>query len=822
MKILVFIFALLHPFTISAQNDKLGSEFEGKGQIERLSKISLGYEKVQPQEIIDYWKDRKAIIERGPNDWQNIGPASIISSEGINFFVSGRARKIEFVNENLIRIGTASGGIWEARIINGDTIIKNITEHQVPSPWVGAFATSPSDSNTIIVGTGEPSIKYGAGVWRSTDGGTNWIESKLPSFSGSFHDIQFSKIKNKVWMIGEGAYYSKDEGVTWTDTRRWNITGLAIDHYHPDTAMIGHFAAGVFRTFDGGKTWKKLGIGALPQDNLSIIKLSNSALKSSRVYALYCTDKFTTRALYRTDDFGDSWIKCNIIDDNGNQDSDIHGGLGWYANYVAVSPTNIDHAAIGGFWSAMTFDGLNFYGLKEPVHTDFHGAAWSKDGKTFAVATDGGVYVSPYKLPFDWNFTLTKIPTLQFGSVAVSKVNPNIILGGTQDNGVIYFDKNKTQWQYFLGDGGGVATHPTFENITYATNGLYGGDLLFRVFKNNEGTWSDINFGLSECKEWFRDLAVTQGNIPLLVTPIYNKLFYSVDGVFWIEFNGEEFNCKKIIDISITNEVSPKIIFNCYGGNENSGGYMVNLTGLETQVISYGLPIIIDDKGNNTTFPYFYTSSAPNHSKYMYALMKGKDDRLKNKQIFRSELGNLDWINISGNLPNVPYTTMLVHPYDENILFVGTDGFGLYSTNDGGKSWHVFDEGLPRGLTVSDMDYQIVNDSAFCVISTYGRGIFRKYIGNSITSTKNYAIENASTIKCINLNNDLILCSTSFTIKDINKIKIVDMQGRQVAQQIISISDNKFQLDVTSLSSGMYFIVYQNEDCFGRARFVKN
>ncbi len=802
---LMLVIALSQIVFLQNSTEELGEAHSHKEKILKLNPIS---DDVDPSHQRDYWqsRDRSNTLNKGDNSWTSLGPTDIKSSQGIDFYVSGRVRGIDFIHDSLIRIGSGSGGIWEYRKTNGQPSLKNISGNKVSSPWTGAMDTAPYDENLILYATGEPGFKVGTGIWRTSDGGVSWESINVPFKSLSYYEIKFGKVRGRVWAVGDGAYSSEDAGLTWTVGKAGHTTGLAVHPTQPDTAFIGQYGDGVYRTFNGGKNWKRLnGSNGLPPKSNGKIKLSISESNPNIVYAMYVNTDNNDESIYKTIDGGNSWTRCKILDANGKE-AGVGITLAWHTGYISVSPTNPNHVAIGAFWYALSSDGYNFVGPTSGSHVDYHVGEWSSDGSTLYFGTDGGVTYAKFDNFLDLKFELTKIPTLQFVSIEAGKKNSNILIGGTQDNGLIYKVGNDPFWYYYTGDGGDVALDPFDENIYYATLGFSGDPIYFPNVRKDPSkldVWYNTVAGIGPSTEWNRLLRTTKiGNINVIATQSHKELYYSIfKGDLWYQYDLPGFDpFTGIKSMEFTHEQIPRLILSA-DDDEFGSVLLIDFFKNEVEPMSFGLPILkVKQSWNDFSFPKIYVT--PANPKGVFAMMLGRGNHY-DEYIFKTDLDTKEWKNISGNLEKLPYTCMLVHPHDENTIILGTDGYGMFRTENGGKDWVNWDDGIIRGAMISDMDYQVINDSVYAVISTYGCGIYMRYLGaNKITNTTQ-TVE--SELTAFMSPQGYVISSG---INDDQIINVYDINGRVVATHLEKHAqeDGTFIYDASEWLSGIYFL----------------
>ena len=152
---------------------------------------------------------------------------------------------------------------------------------------------------------------------------------------------------------------------------------------------------------------------------------------------------------------------------------------------------------------------------------------------------------------------------------------------------------------------------------------------------------------------------------------------------------------------------------------------------------------------------------------------------------------------------------MLVHPQDENIIILGTDGYGILRTDDGGRIWYPWDENITRGALISDMDYQMSNDSVYAVISTYGCGIYKRYMGATVSSSSDVEPKNHNVNAFISQQGLLMING----IKSDFSIHVFNVNGNIVGSCLESQihADGTILHDVSSWPMGVYLLSCTSE-----------
>jgi photosystem II stability/assembly factor-like uncharacterized protein len=262
---------------------------------------------------------------------RHIGPA----------LMSGRISDVELhpKNSNIVLVGAAGGGVWKSQ--DGGVRFTSIFDQYCQS--IGCITIDPSDpDNTYWVGTGETwtrnSVSMGDGIYKTTDGGKNWTKMGLEK-SDRIASIQINpKNPNEIYVAVQGAlwgpsnergvYKSIDGGKTWNKSLFVNNTTgcseLVMDPTQPQTLYAAFWEFGrtaysfnsgglnsaLYKSIDGGATWKKLENG-LPQGEKGRIAVALAPSNSSIVYAVIEAKKKEEKGLYRSEDGGNTWTFLN-------------------------------------------------------------------------------------------------------------------------------------------------------------------------------------------------------------------------------------------------------------------------------------------------------------------------------------------------------------------------------------------------------------------------------------------------------------------------------------------------------------------------------
>jgi len=323
-------------------------------------------------------------------------------------------------NPQLYYMGSTGGGIWKTTDAGHSWV--NISDGQLPVGSMGAIEVSPSDPNVIYAGTGSSKIRsnvsIGKGIFKSTDAGKTWTFTGLRNV-GQIATIRVSPANpNLVYVaalgnpytpnVDRGVFRSADGGATWkkilyvSDSSgaadlelqpgNPNVVFASIWHGQrkPWTIVSGAMEGGIYKSTDGGDSWTKLG-GGLPTGLFGRSNVSIPASQPNRVYAL--VEAKPGGGLYRSEDAGATW---SLI--NGSQNIWTRP---FYYNTLEADPNNADVVYVGDEgWFKSTDAGKTFRNAPAP-HGDHHDMWINPRNSDYMIqSNDGGALIS-VTLPLD-------------------------------------------------------------------------------------------------------------------------------------------------------------------------------------------------------------------------------------------------------------------------------------------------------------------------------------------------------------------------------------------------------------------------------------
>ncbi len=650
--------------------------------------------------------------------WVPYGPFGMLTDLGARH--AGRVLDLDVGPGGLRRIAAASGGVWEF----ADGRWRPLTE-TLTTQWIGALATSPTDADLILVGTGEPFIRAGTGLWRSTDGGASWTAHPLPASPATCFRLRF--LPDGQTVVGAfdlGLYRSTNAGLTWTRTDLGNWpTDLAVNPSDPHELWTTVWANGLRVSHDAGVTWQPVTAPGLPTANLGRGAVAVAASNPDRIYVAWAGQDNLLLGLYRSDDGGATFADVSP--------PEYLWGQGWYNNTLGVAPDDPDLVLAGGGALMRTTDGgRSWEAVASPhVHADNHAVSWSSDGAHLWVGTDGGVSESDDD-GLTWNTTDNRLPITQFVNIDAGDTAPLLLSGGSQDNAVsVSTDGGATWFMRWGGDGGGISIDPHDNDHIWATSGVWGGPLAFHCgYSQDRGvTWQDINNGIQPSDQWYTRIRNDGGDgTPVVYMNSSAHVYWSFGGLFWFWLNHDPFT-SNVTELTVSGFVDPRAIVYACLDSFTPGARLQVYEDPNWFERSSSLPDGVRVRK---------VAVDPASTERCFAIMGGMGT--PGRKVFRSENRGATWINITGNLPDIPMSDLLPDPGNPDEFYLGTE-FGCYRTTNGGAAWQRWNDGLPEAAVVTEMtfaDLSADTGEVFVVAATYGRGLWmRRIAGVAPTAT---------------------------------------------------------------------------------------
>lgn len=654
--------------------------------------------------------------------WEFAGPTNI----------GGRISDIEIHPDApaTVYVGAASGGIFKTED-EGSTWQHIFSD--VPTIGIGDIAIDPNNPNILYAGTGESNASsntfLGSGIYKSDDAGENWEYIGLENSAYIGRLIVDYCNSSRIWAAACGNLFSKnphrgiyrtsDGGTNWeqilflTDS----TSGIDIVQHpaHPDTlyaAMWERFrgldyrrsygnSSGIWKTVDGGDTWEELTFGLPTGSDVGRIGLSISESNPDVLYAIYDKSDYSCE-VYKTVDGGDTWTM------GGTAISGIHNTFGWYFGQIRVDPQNENRVFAMGLDFYRSEDGAASWIYNGDMHVDHHALEFT-EAKIWC-GNDGGLYFSSNS-GSSWN-KVNNLPLTQFYDIALDSVNTDRLYGGTQDNNSVRTATgNINDWEYLLG-GDGMYCLVDYENPgTFYCEYQYGG--MYRL--ENDG-FDYYNIAVNDSRtNWSTPYVMHPENPNILYVGTYRIHKSLNQGDSWTPVSGDltkggdnAFHTITTLDISVLN---PNILI---VGTADGKVHITTNDGADWSDITNGLP----DRWITRV------KTDPFDVNTVYATVSGFRWDEHYSHIFKSTDLGQTWEAIDGNLPEIPINAMVLDPDIEGQIYIGTDA-GVYMTSDSGASWECISMSIPN-VPVMAMEFHHADRKLF--IGTYGVSAYKAHI----------------------------------------------------------------------------------------------
>tara|TARA_R110002073_G_scaffold102317_6_gene232347 strand:- start:476 stop:3604 length:3129 start_codon:yes stop_codon:yes gene_type:complete len=662
-------------------------------------------------------------------------------------------------------MGTTGGGLWKTE--DAGQSWHNISDGYFKTGSVGAVAVSESNTNIVYVGMGEHAIRgvmtsYGDGVYKSTDAGKTWTHLGLKDTQQISRIVIHPTNPDIVFVAAQGAingstkergvYKSIDGGKTWKNVLYVNdMTGaveLSMDMNYPEVlyaamwhhkrepwvVISGGEGSGLYKSTDGGETWKKIHKG-LP-DEKGKMAIAVSRANSNKVYALIESDTHKDLGgLFVSNNAGENWQR--VSDDNRLTQR------AWYYIEVFPDPNDENTVYVLSAPNLRSIDGGKTWERLGGTHGDYHDL-WinPNNSKNMVISNDGGAAIS-FNFGKSWS-TQANMPTAQIYRINTDNLFPYNIYGGQQDNSSLKIkSKSIGSWSISNKDwersAGGESAFAGLDpdNPRYVMGGVYLGyiELLDTKSKGSTNIMAAPNQWLGREA---RDMEyLFNWNAPIIHSihekgtyfHCANKVLKTTDmGKSWTEFSPD---LTRDIDEKQGNGGAPYT--NEAVGAENYGTIAYIIESPHEKGVYYtgsddGLVHVTRDNGNSwqnitpkglgETLVNAIDVSPHDPATVYIATTKYKFNDYTPSLYKSTDYGNT-WKNISSGIPYGAYTRVVREDQTrKNLLYAGTET-GIYVSWNGGQSW----ESLQLNLPITPITDLKVHQGDL-IVSTSGRGFW--------------------------------------------------------------------------------------------------
>lgn len=672
-------------------------------------------------------------------------------------------------------VAAASGGVWKTE--NNGTTFKSVLDGY-GTLTIGDLAMAPSNPDILWAGTGTPASGrislLGDGVYKTTDGGKTWAHMGLKETVHIGRIAVHPKNPDIVYVAALGYHFSSnpdrglyktvDGGRTWdkvlyiSDTI--GVVDVAVDPERPDTVFAAsydkwrqpwHFeesgpGSGIYKSMDGGKTWKRLTNGLPAEGKIGRIGFELFRRDSRIIYATVENNnerepteqearlderrgqtpqkRTINREIYRSDDGGESWAKMNGF-------SPVIPGGKWYGE-IRIDPNDDRVIYVPSVPMMRSTDGgKTWKNIGGGIHVDHH-CLWINpaDSDHIILGNDGGL-VMTYDGGNNWE-QFENLPLAQFYAVGVDMETPYNIYGGLQDNGSVRIPSNSLY---------GVST-----GEDWISTG--GGDGMYNVVDPEDSRWlyNDYQFGamqrvdqrtgertsIQPRREESEAALRWNWTTPILISPHNSRIIYTGAQVVFRSLDRGE-NWREISpDLTTNDAVKLK------GNIEHC-----TITSLDESSVAPGMLWVGTDDGKVQMTPNgggmwldrtpaltaagapvdYYVSrviSSKHREGTAYVVKTGFQRDDFTPFVYKTENYGETWTSISGDLPQGTIYVIREDGVNPDLLFVGRD-FDVHVTLDGGHHWVRMRNNMPVNPVFDLLIHPREND---LVAATHGRGIY--------------------------------------------------------------------------------------------------
>jgi hypothetical protein len=613
----------------------------------------------------------------GPG-WRSLGPLYMPNGQtygSSRVDVSGRIATIAIDpgNGNHILVGSAAGGIWESRDRGASWAPRS---DFAPTLTTGAIAFDPSAPATVYCGTGEGNwwARLGAGVMRSTDGGTTWtLIAGAPFVGQGFYDLVVDR-ENRMHLLAattNGLFESANGGVTWTarrTTRTWDLSMVTGE-------VLAACSDGVFRSTNGGTTWAGVTLPGAPAGGFDRLAVSHAPSNPAVAYAFGA--RGAAGFIWRRDTAGGAWAAVAAP-------AGLSTGQAWYDWFLGVAPNDANRIYVAGIevyrgersgttWTWVNLSNKGATG--DSIHPDQHAIAFDPvTPDMIYVGCDGGLYQSPNR-GTNWTSLNRGLAITEIEYLDHDLGSARYLLAGTQDNGSVRYLGNPV-WEHAAdGDGGDCGVGTTTPTTVF--HSFFGMGMERSTTKGNFGSFAWIGPNVpANYNALFYPPLETRGTT---VAQAGQSVFLSRNsGTTWTEVALPGGSVASAMHMPNPDQV----LVGCTDGRIFRLTWSGTAWSAATALTTPRAGAWISDVG----------CIASNLNRIW-----ATSTSLGGARIWRSDNGGTSWTDCSAGLPPLPLNSVEVDPSNLNRIWVAAD-LGVYQSLNAGASWAIFTNGLPNSF----------------------------------------------------------------------------------------------------------------------------
>ena len=655
-------------------------------------------------------------------NWVWLGPGNI----------GGRLRSILIhpTTPATMYVGSVCGGVWKT--LNGGTSWFPCNDF-MGNLAIGCLVMDATNPEVIYAGTGEgfgnSDALRGAGIFKTTNGGTNWTQL-ADTANSSFNYVNRLTISpadplTLLAVTGSGIWRCTNGGTNWNQTYTSGMLLYVAFNPTDGSKCVASGTGTALYSTDGGLTWT----AATGLATGGRVELAYAPNTPSIVYASQYSNSGEVYVSY------DEGVSYTLVNTGNN----YLGSQGWYDNAIWVDPTDPNTLIVGGIDLWRSSDGgatltriSQWSSAPTSAHADQHCILHHPgyDGvvnRTVYFANDGGIYqaedIAAVSLVTGWTELNHNLGVTEFYGAAGNATSGTVI-GGTQDNGTLRYTPTAGPLGWtamYGGDGGFCAADPT------DTNYFYGEYVYLQIHRSVNGGASSsyITSGLgdagiangldpddpdAESSANFIAPFILDPNNPNTLLAGASNLWRSVNvkaaSPTWSSIKpGGSGSFISAIAVAPGNSDVIWVGYNNGDVYSTANGTAASPTWTRKDLGSPNLP---NRKCLRLTVD-------PVNASRVYACFGG----FNSDNVWRTSDGGVTWANIGANLPSAPAHSLVVAPFNTNFLYLASE-VGVFGSADGGGTWSPANEG-PASVAVDELSWM----GSYLLAATRGRGVYK-------------------------------------------------------------------------------------------------
>ena len=655
---------------------------------------------------------------------------------------------------NTVLCGSNSGGVWKCTNFLAAAPNWSQVNDYYQTLAVTSLCQDPTAPNTMYFSTGDPfygaTFITGGGIWKSTDGGNNWV--KLPGTDNFYRSFKivcdasgnvYAALKAITLPVIQrfGLFRSKDHGNTWINitpailtSSDSTCTDIEISSTGRLHASFGYAGTTVNHRYTDDPanvtptTGWNTSTGIRTSSTPTAVTRMELAVAGNTLYAMTVSSTFNADSCYKSTDGGVTWTKQN----SAAFATGLLNNQGHYDITLAINPDNINELIVGGLDAYKSSDGgatfatrLSYWVKILPtdspyVHADHHFMQWWKVGteSRVVIGGDGGIFLSRDG-GHDFQDRNRNLNIKQFYSCAIHPAAGSpYLLGGAQDNGTHQLKNAGLGGSYEVSGGDGGFTH-----IKQSDPNIQFGAVTFNhYYRSNDSGQTWLGYFLNPNDGLFTNpYDYDDGKNIMYASTSANRF------IRWKDANNTDGDLAQLINAPLLGgyvsavKLSPYTQNRIYIGSDH--GKLLRIDNANTVSNSTVSANTTDITGASfTPGAYLNCVNIGSSDQYLVAVL----ENFGINNVWYSSDGGTSWSAIDGNLPDMPIRWALFDPQHNDKLFIATNA-GVYHTdlvNGASTNW-IPESGLPTVRT--DMLQFRLSDNTI-LAGTYGRGMWTAVI----------------------------------------------------------------------------------------------